>query len=220
MADTAILFDLDGTLTDSGEGIMNCAMLALEHYGIPVPNRDALRVFVGPPLAEAFRKFGVPPEKTEEAIAIFRGRYLTVGKYENFPYPGIPALLRKLKDRGFRLYVATSKPETTAVEILEHFDLAGYFERICGASMDDARTTKAEVIAYLLEQTGRADQILMVGDTAYDVLGAKAHGIATIGVAWGYGDVAEMQRSGAAAIAHSMDELFDLLTLFSNPERR
>ncbi|MDY6040304.1 MAG: HAD-IA family hydrolase [Candidatus Faecousia sp.] len=222
MGDNAILFDLDGTLTDSGEGIMKCAKLALDHYGIPVQNRDALRVFVGPPLAETFIKFGVPPEKTEEAIAIFRSRYLSVGKFENFPYPGISTLLRDLKDRGFRLYVATSKPEPTAVEILEHFGLAAYFEQICGASMGTSRTTKDEVIAYLLEQNGRADHILMVGDTAFDVLGAKAHGIPTIGVAWGYGNVTEMQQAGAVAIAHNMDELFNLLVFYlpSNTERR
>lgn len=211
MSEKAVLFDLDGTLTDSGEGIMKCAKLALDHYGIEVRDLTDLRVFVGPPLHETFVKFGVPKEKAEEAIRIYRSRYLTVGKFENFPYPGIPELLQKLKDRGCKLYVATSKPETTSVEILEHFGLARYFDRICGATMGTSRSTKDAVIAYLLEQTSRADQVIMVGDTAYDVLGAKAHGIPTIGVAWGYGLIADMEKAGAAAIAHTVDELFDLL---------
>lgn len=211
MASKAILFDLDGTLTDSGEGIMNCAKLALDHYGIYVESRNALRVFVGPPLRDTFIQFGVPPQEAEEAIRIYRSRYLTVGKFENFPYPGIEDVLKQLKAAGHKLYVATSKPETTSVEILEHFGLAGYFDRICGATMDKSRGSKASVIAYLLEQAGRADDIVMVGDTAFDVIGAKAHEIPTIGVSWGYGEVADMEKAGAAAIAHTMDELLSLL---------
>lgn len=213
MSEKAILFDLDGTLTDSGEGIMKCAKLALNHYDIEVADMSALRVFVGPPLEDTFVKFGVPQEETAEAVRIFRSRYLTVGKFENFPYPGIPELLQKLKNRGFKLYVATSKPETTSVEILEHFGLARFFDGICGATMGSSRSTKEAVIAYLLEQNGRADQITMVGDTAYDVLGAKAHGIPTIGVAWGYGLVEDMQKAGAVAIAHTVDQLYELLSM-------
>ena len=208
----AILFDLDGTLTDSGEGIMKCAHLALTHYGIEVPDFQALRVFVGPPLSESFVKFGVPESEAANAIAIYRSRYLTVGKFENFPYPGIRELLQKLKADGHTLYVATSKPETTSVEILEHFDLAQYFDIICGASMEGSRNSKAAVIAYLLSQSGRAENIVMVGDTAFDVIGAKAHGIPTIGVSWGYGEIADMEAAGAVAIAHDMDSLYNLLS--------
>jgi len=208
----AILFDLDGTLTDSGEGIMNCARLALNHYGITVENPDSLRVFVGPPLVETFFKFGVPKEELSNAVEIYRSRYIPIGKYENHPYPGIRELLEKLKTDGHRLYVATSKPETTSVEILEHFDLAKYFDLICGASFDRSRHEKAQVIEYLLEQTGRDLDAIMVGDTAFDVLGAKAHGIATIGVSWGYGLVEDMEHAGATAIAHTMDELYDLIS--------
>ena len=116
----ALFFDLDGTLTDSGPGIMNCAQLALEAYGIQAP-REALRAFVGPPLRVSFARFGVPEGELEHAIARFRGRYQTVGKFENFPYPGIPGLLEQLQQEGFPLYVATSKPEVTAKEILSHF---------------------------------------------------------------------------------------------------
>lgn len=206
-----ILFDLDGTLTDSGEGIMNCAKLALEHYGLPIPSEAELRTFVGPPLHESFIRFGVPAEEAENAIKIYRSRYLTVGKFENFPYPGIPEMLGALKEAGHKLYVATSKPENTSVEILEHFGLAQYFDLICGASMDLSRNSKADVIAYLLDKTGHVENTVMVGDTAFDVIGAKAHGIATIGVAWGYGKVEDMENAGAAAIVHTAQELLMLL---------
>ena len=211
MSKKAILFDLDGTLTDSGEGIINCAILALEHFGLPVPSRQELGVFVGPPLDQTFQKFGVPADRTDEAIRIFRGRYLTKGKFENFPYPGIPEILSKLQALGHDLYVATSKPEETAMEVLDHFGLSQYFTRICGATMDKARNSKEKVIAYLLENCGRGNDLIMVGDTAYDVIGAKAHGIPTIGVAWGYGKTTDMEAAGAISIARSVDELFELL---------
>ena len=211
MAKKAILFDLDGTLTDSGEGIINCAALALEHFGIPVPSREAMRVFVGPPLNKTFLEFGIPEDKVEEAIQVFRSRYNTVGKFENFPYPGIPELLAKLQAQGHDLYVATSKPEATALEVMNHFDLSRYFTKICGATMDEARNSKDKVIAYLLAACGRGENIIMVGDTVYDVIGAKAHGIPTIGVSWGYGKADEMSEAGALAIAQSVEELYQLL---------
>ena len=207
----AILFDLDGTLTDSGEGIMNCAKLALEHYGLPIPSEAELRTFVGPPLHESFVRFGVPAAEADNAIKIYRSRYIPIGKFENHPYDGIQMVLQQLKDLGHSLYVATSKPEAMSVEILEHFDLAKYFDIIAGASFDRSRSSKEDVIAYLLDQCGDYDEKIMVGDTAFDVIGAKAHGIPTIGVAWGYGKVADMVNAGAFAIAHTMDELYDLL---------
>ena len=206
-----ILFDLDGTLTDSGEGIINCATLALEHFGLPVPDRKTMRVFVGPPLQDTFVKFGVPVDKTDEAIAVYRSRYTTVGKFENFPYPGVQALLEALKQQGHRLFVATSKPESMSVEILEKFGLADYFDMICGATFDSSRSKKEDVIAYLLQKAGSTENVVMVGDTAFDVIGAAAHGISTIGVSWGYGKVEDMQNAGAIAIAHTMAELLDLL---------
>lgn len=207
----AILFDLDGTLTDSGEGIINSVIPALEHYGIAIPSREELRVFVGPPLHDTFLRFGVPADQLENATKIYRSRYIPIGKFENAPYPGIPELLATLKAQGHKLFVATSKPEPMAVEILEHFDLAQYFDRICGASMDTSRSSKEAVIAYLLEQNGSAENMVMVGDTKYDVIGAKAHGIPTIGVSWGYGEIDEMLEAGAAAIAHTTQELLELL---------
>lgn len=207
-----ILFDLDGTLTDSGEGIINCATLALNHFGLPIPDRETMRVFVGPPLDETFIKFGVPADKTDEAIAVYRSRYTTIGKFENYPYPGVEQLLQRLCSDGHRLFVATSKPEGMSVEILEKFGLAQYFEMICGATLDGSRSKKADIISYLLERSGGADNAIMVGDTAYDVIGAKAHGMPAVGVSWGYGKADDMASAGAMAIASTMDELYNILS--------
>ena len=206
-----VLFDLDGTLTDSGEGIINCAIPALEHFGLPIPSREELRVFVGPPLHETFQRFGVPSDRTDEAIRVYRSRYIPTGMFENTPYPGIKELLETLKKENYTLYVATSKPEEMSVTILERFGLAPYFDRICGASIDSSRSTKDAVIAYLLEQSGAKEDMVMVGDTKYDVLGAKAHGIPAIGVSWGYGSADEMEEAGAIGIADTMEQLLELI---------
>lgn len=211
MTPKAIFFDLDGTLTDSGEGIMNCAVLGLEHFGLPIPPREQLRVFVGPPLDETFIRFGVPADRVTEAITAFRSRYMTLGKFENYPYPGIREALQTLKAQGHRLFVATSKPEILANEVLAHFDLAQYFEQIAGATLDGSRSHKADVITYLLGLTADVGLTVMVGDTAYDVLGAAAHGIPTIGVSWGYGEVSDLEQAGAVAIVHTLNELVQLL---------
>lgn len=210
----SILFDLDGTLTDSGEGIMNCAEFALRHFGIPVPARDTMRVFVGPPLSDTFMRFGVPESNVQEAIEVYRSRYIPVGKYENALYPGIYQLLEALHRDGFKLYVATSKPEAMSIEILEHFEIAKFFDRICGASLDSSRSTKDEVIAYLLEEVRPDGNLIMVGDTKYDVLGAAVHKLPTIGVSWGYGTVEDLIEAGAVSIAHSPVELLSLLQNF------
>ena len=211
MEKKAILFDLDGTLTDSGDGIINCAILALEHFGLPVPSREELRVFVGPPLTQSFINHGVPVDKVDEAVKVYRSRYAPIGIFENEPYPGIRELLETLQAKGYRLYIATSKPEPMSIQILEHFDLARYFTRICGAAFDNSRNSKEAVIAYLLEETGEKNSMIMVGDTKFDIIGAKYHGIPAIGVSWGYGKVEEMVEAGAVAIAHNTDELLSLI---------
>ena len=210
MKQKAVLFDLDGTLTDSGEGIINCAQYAFQQMGYPVPPREEMGVFVGPPLWGTFEQFGIPKERTDEAVHIFRSRYIPIGKFENKPYDGIRELLEALGEQGWTRYVATSKPEETAKEILDHFDLAKYFDRICGASIEKGLYEKDQVIAFLLYGT-KDDVKIMVGDTKYDVLGAKVHGIPTIGVSWGYGDVEEMRAAGAAAIVNTPEELLGQL---------
>lgn len=206
-----VFFDLDGTLTDSGPGIMNSAAYAFECMGYPVPPLAVLRTFVGPPLHESFLRNGIPAEMAEKAVAVFRERYMPIGKYENTPYEGIRTFLESLKSLGFHLMIATSKPEEIAIEVLEHFDLAKYFDKICGGSMDLSRTSKEAVIAYLLEENGRDAQMVMVGDTKFDIIGAKKHGIPAIGVSWGYGDVGEMEQAGAAAIAKTPEDLLEIL---------
>lgn len=211
MEQKTILFDLDGTITDSGEGIINCALLALEHFGLPLPDRETMRVFVGPPLHETFIRFGVPAEKAEEAVAVYRSRYVPIGMFENKPYPGIEELLKTLKNHGHKLLIATSKPEWMAVDILKHFDLDKYFDSICGATMDTSRTSKENVIAYLLSQNGPINHTIMVGDTEFDVIGSAKHNIPCIGVSWGYGTVESMVSSGAYAIANTMQELLEYL---------
>ena len=209
-----ILFDLDGTLTDSGEGIMNCAKLALTAYGLPVPEDKVMRTFVGPPLEVSFARQGMKEADIPDAIEVFRKRYTAVGKYENFPYPGIHEVLKTLKDEGHTLCVATSKPEVMALDIMDHFKLAPYFTRICGATLDRKRITKEDVITFLLDSMGNPDNLLMIGDTQYDVIGANAHGIPTIGVTWGYGEEDAIRDAGAAAIAHNMQELLSLINQF------
>ena len=207
----AILFDLDGTLTDSGEGIIKSAEYALKHFHLPVPDRETMRVFVGPPLRDTFADFGVPTDRLDEAVAVYRERYIPIGIYENTPYPGVDLLLPRLCEQGHRLFVATSKPEWMAVDVLNRFGLSSYFENIAGATMDGSRDTKADVIAYLLKQVDAVEDAVMVGDTAFDVIGAAAHNIPCIGVSWGYGKVSDMLEAGATAIAGSMEELFLLL---------
>lgn len=207
----ALLFDLDGTLTDSGEGIIKSAWYTFEQFGMPLPSWEEMRVFVGPPLWDTFEKFGIPKDKTDEAVRIFRSRYVPIGKFENTPYDGIRELLEELNRSGISCYVATSKPEVTAVEVLEHFDLAKYFTRICGADLEKNRNSKEAVISYLLDQKPAQAEFVMVGDTKYDVIGAKAHGIPTVGVSWGYGSVEEMLDAGAVGIAEKPVDILKYL---------
>lgn len=206
-----VLFDLDGTLTDSGPGITRCVAVAFEQLGYEVPEYEQLRTFVGPPLVSSFSSFGMDHDTVEKAIEIFRANYAAGGKFENRVYDGIPQLLNRLRDQGMHLYVATSKPEPLAREVLAHFGLDGYFDEICGASTDHSRETKEAVISYLLEKV-HAENAVMVGDTDYDVIGAHHHGIPCIGVSWGFGNKKSMQEAGAIAIASDMDSLYQLLT--------
>lgn len=208
----AILFDLDGTLTDSGEGIINCVSLTLEHYGIALPPREELRVFVGPPLHKTFHEFGIAKEDLDEAVTYYRKFYNVDGKYQNYPYPGIIDLLKRLKAEGHKLYVATSKPESISVDILNKFEMSQYFEMIVGSLADGNRDAKSEVIGYVLDHTEETDEAVMVGDTVYDILGANANHISAIAVSWGFGKMEDMIAAGAKAVAHSMEQLYDLLT--------
>lgn len=207
-----VLFDLDGTLTDSGEGIIKSADIALKHFNIHA-TQEQLKVFVGPPLIETFKMFGIQESSLDEAVKLFRKRYLTVGKFENHPYQGIENVLRTLREKNYNLFVATSKPEKIAIEILDHYELSPYFTKICGATMDEKRSSKDDVISYLKTHVD-TDKMLMIGDTIYDVLGANVHSIPTIGVSWGYGNPKEMKKAGAITIVHTPEELLNEIISF------
>jgi phosphoglycolate phosphatase len=209
-----LLFDLDGTLTQSGPGIMHSAAWALEQLGIDPGGEEQLRRVVGPPLSESYRRFyGLSPEQTEEAVRLFRVWYNEQGGiFESEPYPHVPAMLRALKERGKHLLVATSKPEPLSLRILEHFGLMPYFEGLAGSTMDEKRTKKGEVIAYALK-TFQLDpaETIMVGDRKHDVEGARENGLPCIGVLYGYGSREELAAAGAAALAEDLPALASLL---------
>ena len=207
-----ILFDLDGTLTDSAPGITNSVSRALAHFGIREEPGNLLK-FIGPPLNESLPEFyGFTPEQTAEAVAVFREYFVEKGWLENAPYPGIGGLLQKLKAAGLRLMVATSKPEVQAVRVLDHFGLSGYFDRIFGApagNEDGAR--KSTVIRRALSYAGDASSAVMVGDRWHDVVGAHETGLPCIGVLYGYGGREELENADAEFIAEDMAALERLL---------
>ena len=182
-----VIFDLDGTLTDSAEGIVASFRHALGSIGAVVPDGDLAPMIVGPPMHHTLRDMGLG-ERADDAIAAYREDYLTRGWAMNRLFDGIPALLADLRAAGVRLAVATSKVESTAQRILAHFGLDGHFEVIAGASVDGLRATKSEVVKRALAQLEPLpDRVLMVGDRSHDVEGAAEHGINTVVVGWGYG---------------------------------
>ena len=210
-----ILFDLDGTLTDPKVGITTCAAYGLKQFGIEVEDLDTLTKFIGPPLIDSFMEYyGLTREQAEQAIVKYRERYTDVGWSENIPYTGIHRLCAKLKEAGKKLLVATSKPEGPAVRIMEHFDLAQYFDLIGGAPLDNSeRGRKAAVIRDTLERAGVTDlsRCVMVGDRLHDIHGAHEVGMPVIGVLYGYGDRAEHEEHGADYIAADLAELEAIL---------
>ena len=206
-----ILFDLDGTLTESGEGIINCVQYALEKLGKKEEHPENLQCFIGPPLKEQFMKYaGLCEEEGEKAVVYYRERYTTTGIFENRLYPKIPELLELLKINNKILAVASSKPEVYVKHILEHFQIADYFTAIVGSELDGRRTEKAEVIEEALRRMHleeERDKVLMVGDRSHDVQGAISCGLQCIGVAYGYGSREELEKAGAVYIADSVEDL-------------
>jgi phosphoglycolate phosphatase len=204
----AVLFDLDGTLTDSRPGILRSTREAIRRLNEatgeshPIPEESALNFMIGPPLRESFTKL-VGAERAEMMLGFYRERYLPIGMFENKVYDGVPEALEALRGDGYRLYVATSKNEVDAGRVLEHFGLAKFFIRVYGSQADGGRAVKAELISYVLKsETIEADpeRVAMIGDRKYDVLGAKAVGVSALGALWGYGDRAELGDAGADAI--------------------
>jgi phosphoglycolate phosphatase-like HAD superfamily hydrolase len=207
-----VIFDLDGTLTDSAEGIVASFRHALHSVGATVPDGDLVSRIVGPPMHVTLQQMGLG-ESADAAIAAYRADYMSRGWSMNRPFDGVAGLLTDLQAVGVRLAVATSKAEPTAARILAHFELDTYFEVIAGASPDGVRSTKADVVAHALRQLAPLpDRVVMIGDRSHDVEGAAVHGIGTIVVGWGYGhrDFADGD-SGALAHVASVDDLREVL---------
>lgn len=205
-----VLFDLDGTLTDSQDGILNSIEYMLDFYGIRAESRDCLRPWLGPPLKESLMKYyGFSEEKALEGVDKYREYFDRKGIFENRVYPGVIPLLKTLTGGGHQLYLATSKPETAARKIMEHFGLAPYFTYIGGATLDDSRVRKADVIRYVVDTCGIAElsQTVMVGDREHDVYGARENGLETIGVLYGYGTQKELVQAEAAYLAEKTEDI-------------
>ncbi|HEM4887857.1 TPA: HAD family hydrolase [Streptococcus suis] len=204
-----ILFDLDGTLTDSGQGILNSVAYALEKMGIEEPDTANLNRFIGPPLYESFSRFyQLNPEDTQSAVDTFRVYFKEKGMFENQLYPGIIPLLEELRTAGKTLVIATSKPEIFAKQILEHFGIAHYFDIIAGASLDSSRISKADVIGYAINQLEAFPKhAVMIGDREHDIEGARMHQLPAIGVLYGYGNKQEFEKDGATMIVETVQDL-------------
>jgi len=201
-----ILFDLDGTLTDSSLGITRCVQYALQQLDRPIPAADDLLFCIGPPLFESFSTLlpGEPPGQAQEAVRLYRERYDREGKFENRVYADIPEALTELREQGYSLFVATAKPEIFARQILDHFDLSSSFDGIYGSRLDGGLGDKGELIGHILQEE-RLDRetTLMVGDRKHDMLGARACAVAGIGVTYGYGSQDELTEAGADYLVHA-----------------
>ena len=207
-----IFFDLDGTLTDSKEGILNCVRYALERLGEPIPEERELLKFIGPPLQDSFRDFcGFSPERTREAVRLFRERYAPIGKFENRPTPGAAELCARLKAEGRALAIASCKPERMCQEICRRFEFTPSMETITG-SPPEADWTKEHIIQETMRRLGLGEpdrsRTLMIGDRKFDVVGAKACGIDCVGVEFfGYAEPGELEAAGAVAVVKNLEEL-------------
>lgn len=208
-----LLFDLDGTLTDPKVGITTCVQYALKTFGIDEPDLDKLEPFIGPPLLDSFKEFyGFDDEKAQAAIEKYRERFRDKGIFENEIYRGVPEMLKKLKQRGLHLGVASSKPTVFVEKILEHFRIKDYFEVVVGSELDGTRSDKAEVVLEALRRffpNGRVQKhkVFMIGDRKFDVIGAKNVGVESVAVSYGYGDMEELMQAHADYIVRSVEEL-------------
>ena len=208
-----LLFDLDGTLTDPFLGITRCIAHALDNLGRKAPPPESLRWCIGPPLEDSFAKLLKTDDGSlvQEAVDLYRQRFGTVGMFENRVYPAIPETLAKLKDRGHHLMVATSKPTVYALQIVDHFGLHCFFDDIFGSELDGTRSDKTSLIAHILGKASLMPaETWMIGDRKHDILGAKANGIKSLGVSWGYGSQKELETAGARACIGSPEELVPL----------
>lgn len=211
-----VLFDLDGTITDSGQGIMNAIRYAVDKAGLEEVSEDVLRTFIGPPLREQFMKiFDLSGNEGKTMVGYYREYYGVKGIFENRVYEGIPEMLAELKSAGIRIIMATSKPEKYAKLIASHFEFEKYFEYIGGACMDGSRTDKTEVIEYVLGVCGiphkERKNVVMVGDRRHDIYGACRCSLHSIGVLYGYGSREELTEAGAENIADTPADITKLI---------
>ena len=207
------LFDLDGTLTDPGIGITNSVMYALEKFDIHVSDRKELYPFIGPPLVDSFEKyFGFDEKQAFQAVEYYREYFREDGIFENVVYEGIPEMLGELKSRGAIVALATSKPYEFSVRILDHFDLHQYFDFVGAATMDGRISRKADVISHLIDKLRENEKssILMIGDRDQDIDGAKANGLQSAGVLWGYGSREELMDAGADYIVSAPSDIVNI----------
>ena len=208
---THVYFDLDGTLTDPFEGITKCFVYAVEKLGFERPSDDFLLSCIGPPLYDTFPEI-VGEALTLKAVDLYRERFDQIGWLENSPYEGIHNTLENIANRDdCVLYVATSKPRIAATRIVEHFEMAPYFERVFGCELDGTRANKSELLKYAISENPATTKRIMIGDRKHDLIGAQANGIHPVGVSYGYGSVDELTTAGAAAIAHSPAEIPDIV---------
>lgn len=206
----AVLFDLDGTISNSKEGITKCVQYALKHFGIDEPDRDKLEVFIGPPLVDSFMKnYHMTLEQAKEATAKYRERYTPIGIHEASLYPGVKECLEELKKQGYVIGMASSKPEEYCKIILKDFDIFELFDDVVGATMDGRIDSKEEVLQEVFRRWSHygKDEICLVGDTIFDVEGANLVGIPCIAVSYGFGNVEEMLAAGAVTVIDSLAEL-------------
>jgi phosphoglycolate phosphatase len=205
-----LLFDLDGTLTDSGVGITRCIQHAMSRLGCEPGSGPDLARFVGPPLRDAFAELlsTDDPQIISGAIAFYRERYVTVGMFENVVYPFVTDGLRELSADGHRLWVVTSKPRVYAQQIIDHFGLSSFFSGVRGAKLDGRNADKSELIRAVLDQDQiKASEAWMIGDRAQDIRGGRANGLRTAGALWGYGSEDELQGAGPDMLIRNISEL-------------
>ena len=212
-----LLFDLDGTLTDPKVGITTCVQYALASFGIEEPDLDKLEPFIGPPLKDSFMEFyKMDDDQAQAAVDKYRERFRDTGIFENQIYQGVPKMLKTLSARGMHLAVASSKPTVFVERILDHFHIAQYFEVVVGSELDGTRVEKDQVVEEALRQlfggrTVEKDKVYMIGDRRFDVEGARAQGVESVGVAYGYGSMEELKEAKADYIVRSVEELHKFL---------
>lgn len=219
---TTVLFDLDGTLTDPEEGITRSFQYALHHFGIEEKDPVKLRQVIGPPLLESFTKlFGFSQIDALLAIDVYREYFTQTGIYENRLYPGIEDMLKELQKAGKHLLVATSKPTVFANRILEHFNIRQYFTFVAGSELNGARTAKAEVIQWALENSGtNPKKAVMVGDRKHDIIGAVETNVDTIAVLYGYGSREELKEAGALYFAETPRQVAEYILDYGKEAER